>query len=56
MDRFYDYFMGIATGMCLVGWGFEPPTSTIIGLVAAIVAIGMSVFSLGREVQKKTEP
>ena len=53
MDRFYDYIMGIATGMCLVGWGIDPPLSTVIGMVSAIVAIGMAAFSLGRAVQEK---
>ncbi len=55
MDRFFDYFMGIATGMCLLGWGINPQLSTALGLIGAVIAISMAMFSLGRAVQEKRE-
>ena len=51
MDKFFQYLMGMATGLCALAWGIPNPTATIIGLVGAIVAIAMASYSLGETVR-----
>ena len=55
MTRVYNYIMGIFTGLCVLAWGIAEPTATIIGAVAAVVAIGMAAFNLGVTVRDMKE-